>query len=67
MKDPKPQIPSMVDLLRSMSGCVVSTNVNGGNRYGNDKHKSRKDNSGNRKAHKRGSNIDLGHRFNGDK
>ena len=67
MKQKTPKAPSMADMLFQMSGCRVLTNTNGGNAYGNNKHKSRKDNSGNRKAHKRGANIDLGHRFKGDK
>jgi len=65
---------SLKDLLLQMSGCRVSTNTNGGNAYGNDKHKQghlkgtyQKKKAHKTKAHKRGANIDLGHRFEGDR
>ncbi len=61
---------SLKDLLLQMSGCRVSTNTNGGNPNGNDAHKEKSYLKGaytKKKAHKRGANIDLGHRFEGEK
>ena len=60
-----PTLPSLLELLLQMSGCRVSTNTNGGNPNGNDKHKKNylKGTYSKKKAHKRGANIDLGHRF----
>ena len=63
-----PPIPGLLESLEEMSGCIVITNVNGGNPYGNNKYKKKKiDTSGNRKAHKRGANINLGHTFEEEK
>ena len=39
MEQKPPKLPSMADLLLQMTGCRVSTNTNGGNPNGNDKHK----------------------------
>jgi len=64
-----PQALTLKDLLLQMSGCRVSTNTNGGNPMGNDKHKKNylKGSYNKQKAHKRGANIDLGHRFTEEK
>lgn len=55
-----PPLPTLLELLQQMSGCVVSTNVNGGNPCGNYKNqKTWEEDNEKKKAHKRGAYITI--------